>query len=87
MYDVREPKRLARVAKIVKGYGERIQLSIFCCFLNNRQRERLKFELKKEIEGEDSLIIVDLCNPCVKKLRTKNSPDAWPEDPGKFEII
>ncbi len=47
MYDVRDPKRLAKVAKIVKSYGERIQLSVFCCFLNNRQRERLRFELKK----------------------------------------
>ncbi|EMN95623.1 CRISPR-associated endoribonuclease Cas2-like protein, partial [Leptospira interrogans serovar Medanensis str. UT053] len=28
-YDIREPKRLRRVAKIMEGFGERIQYSVF----------------------------------------------------------
>jgi len=33
-YDISEPKRWRRVFKIMKGYGEWLQLSVFQCRLN-----------------------------------------------------
>ena len=46
-YDIRDPVRLRRVAKHLKGYGVRLQYSIFRCRLNDRQVARLDWELKK----------------------------------------
>ena len=32
-YDIRDPKRLRRVNKVIKGYGESWQYSVFFCVL------------------------------------------------------
>ena len=40
-YDVREAKRLRQVAKILEGYGTRIQYSIFRCRLDRKSLEKL----------------------------------------------
>src|SRR5437868_2121575 len=42
-YDVRDPKRLRKAAKHMEGYGERIQYSVFRCWLNPRGMERLRW--------------------------------------------
>ena len=36
-YDVRDPKRLRKTAKHMEGYGERMQYSVFRCWLTPRQ--------------------------------------------------
>ena len=55
MYDVRDPKRLRKVAKHLEGYGSRIQYSVFRCRLSERQAERLRWELTTILEEEDDL--------------------------------
>ncbi|KAF1083925.1 CRISPR-associated endoribonuclease Cas2 [Sporotomaculum syntrophicum] len=85
-YDIRDPNRLRRVAKHLKGYGERIQFSVFRCRLSNREVERLRWELSKYMTSEDDLIIIGLCSSCVSRLR-KSTGDGWPDEPPSFEII
>ena len=49
-------KRLRRVAKICKDYGQRVQNSVFECVINSAQLVSLKAKLVKEIDKErDSL--------------------------------
>ena len=36
-YDIRDPKRWRRCFKLLKGYGEGLQYSVFRCRLTKRQ--------------------------------------------------
>jgi CRISPR-associated protein Cas2 len=86
-YDVREPKRLRRVAKHLKGYGARVQYSIFRCRLSKRELERLQWELKKIMKDEDDLLVIGLCATCVARIARKNKDEQWPQTLETFKII
>jgi len=49
-YDIRAPKRLARVYKCMCHWGMPLQYSVFYCKLTKRQRGALEHELKKLID-------------------------------------
>ena len=54
-------RRLARVGKICKSYGQRVQYSVFECTVNDMDFERLRSKLKSVIKPEeDSLRIYHL---------------------------
>ena len=60
-YDIRDPKRLRRVHKVVKGYGEAWQFSIYFCVLKEIDRVRLQTELEEQMNHrEDQAMILDL---------------------------
>lgn len=60
-YDIRNPKRLRRVHKVLKGYGEAWQFSVFFCVLKDIDRVRLQADVEKEMNlKEDQTMIVDL---------------------------
>lgn len=60
-YDVRDPKRLRRVHKLMKAYGEPWQYSVFCCTLKAIDRVRLETALRETMnQREDQVLIVDL---------------------------
>jgi CRISPR-associated protein Cas2 len=54
--DPKSPRRLNRVAKACKDYGQRVQYSVFECIVDPAQWAVLKERLIKEIDEEkDSL--------------------------------
>ena len=54
-------RRLRRVAKLCTGFGQRVQLSVFECTVNDEQYEMLRAKLVNEIDAEqDSLRIYRL---------------------------
>lgn len=60
-YDIREPKRLRRIHKVVRGYGEAWQFSVFFCILKDIDRVRLQNDLVCQMnQKEDQVVIVDL---------------------------
>jgi CRISPR-associated protein Cas2 len=60
-YDIRNDKRLRRVAGICEGYGLRVQYSVFECDLTKASRVELERELKDEIKhDEDQVLFVTL---------------------------
>jgi CRISPR-associated protein Cas2 len=60
-YDIRHPKRLRRVHKVMKGYGEPWQYSVFFCVLKEIDRVRLQMALEDEMNlKEDQAMILDL---------------------------
>ncbi len=71
-YDIRDDRRLQRAAKRLMGYGSRIQYSIFRCRLSDRQLEKMRWELEKELAKDDDLLIVGLCNACAERVRKKH---------------
>jgi CRISPR-associated protein Cas2 len=86
-YDVRDSKRLYRVAKCLGGYGNRIQYSIFRCYLGKRHLERMKWELTKIMEKEDALLIVGLCNSCASRVKSVGCEIEWSTENKTFEIV
>lgn len=60
-YDIRDEKRLRRVHRVCKGYGEPWQYSVFFCVLKDIDRVRLQSELETEMNlREDQAMIIQL---------------------------
>jgi CRISPR-associated protein Cas2 len=60
-YDVRNEKRLRRIHKLMKAYGEAWQYSVFYCTLKAIDRVRLENAAREVLNlKEDQLLIVDL---------------------------
>ena len=60
-YDIASPKRWRHIFKIMKGFGQHIQLSVFRCDLTDAERVLMEAALQDEIEAdEDQVLIVDL---------------------------
>ena len=60
-YDIRHPKRLRRVFRVMKGYGEHWQFSVYFCVLKDIDRVRLQSDLEEEMNlKEDQVMILDL---------------------------
>jgi len=60
-YDISDPKRLRRVFKTLRGYGDHIQLSVFRCELNSRELVEVRSKLSDTINHtEDQVLFVDI---------------------------
>ncbi len=60
-YDICDEKRLRRVFKVMRDYGDHLQYSVFECALTARDLVRLKDELSRIIHhAEDQVLFVDL---------------------------
>lgn len=60
-YDIRDDKRWRRVFKLMKGFGEWLQLSVFQCRLSRRRHAELVQLLDGIIHHrEDALLVIDL---------------------------
>ena len=59
-YDICDPKRLRKVFQLLKGIGEHVQLSVFCCDVSPRQLEGLRLDLAEVIvPSEDQVLFID----------------------------
>ncbi len=77
-YDIRHPKRWRKAYKLLQGYGEKVQYSIFRCWLSQREREKLRWQLEEILAKEDSLLLIRLSRQCVSSIVDYNRPGAWP---------
>lgn len=60
-YDISDPKRLRRVYRLMRGWGDHIQLSVFRCELNPRELVELRYQLSGVINHlEDQVLFVDV---------------------------
>jgi CRISPR-associated protein Cas2 len=89
-YDVRDPDRLRKTAKHLEGYGERMQYSVFRCWLTRREMERLRWELTELLAQEDEVLLIPLCNTCVASiqgLHASQEVSSWPNAPARHQIL
>jgi CRISPR-associated protein Cas2 len=69
-YDITDNKRRSRIAKALKGYGFRVQDSVFECHPDEREYEEMKKELEKlALKEDDSLRYYQLCGNCQLKVQ------------------
>jgi CRISPR-associated protein Cas2 len=60
-YDIRDDRRLRRVAGCMEGYGTRVQYSVFVSDLSDRELILMRGDLETLMKhSEDSVMIVNL---------------------------
>lgn len=60
-YDIHDERRWRQVFRIMKGFGEWVQLSVFQCRLTSRRKIELQAALTTAIhQREDHVLIFDL---------------------------
>lgn len=71
-YDISENRIRNKVAKILEGYGKRIQYSVFECDIDENLYVKLyKQLLEQTIDSKtDSIIIYKLCKKCANERIT-----------------
>jgi CRISPR-associated protein Cas2 len=61
IYDVRDPKRLRRIAKKMEEYGQRVQKSVFEVEADEKLIDILRSKIRKIIEDEDFVAYFNIC--------------------------
>jgi CRISPR-associated protein Cas2 len=70
-YDISEPKRLSRVARVCEDFGVRVQYSIFECHLDEKRFEHFWERLLAEINPEeDRLVAYQIDARSARRTRT-----------------
>lgn len=88
-YDVRDAKRLRKVHRVMKAYGEPWQYSVFYCTLKAIDRVRLENALREVMNlKEDQVVIVDLgSNEDAARESAKTLGPSVPEQEGGVVVI
>ncbi|MDO5691292.1 MAG: CRISPR-associated endonuclease Cas2 [Pseudomonadota bacterium] len=69
-YDVTDPRRLRRVARVLEAFGTRVQDSVFECWLDRGSRARLRRLLLGLIDpARDGVRLYPVCGACLPRLR------------------
>jgi CRISPR-associated protein Cas2 len=70
-YDIPDDRRRTKIHKILTGFGNWTQYSLFECFLSKKELILLKSKLAPYLEDtEDSVRFYPLCAACVEKVET-----------------
>jgi CRISPR-associated protein Cas2 len=86
-YDIANPKRLRRVAKVCEDFGLRRQFSVFFCRLALIDVVRLKSRLYDVINlDQDQVLFVPLCGRCASAIEALGRP-IEPHDARDIVII
>ena len=64
-YDIADDTRRRRIQKILKGFGTRVQYSVFECEISESQYKELKTRVVAVMDGEsDSVRFYNPCTSC-----------------------
>jgi CRISPR-associated protein Cas2 len=68
-YDIAEPRRLNKVAEVIKDYGIRVQKSIFEVDVSDKSFIEMKARIEDIINpSEDGVKYVPLCEKCAASV-------------------
>lgn len=81
-YDIADDRRRERVARILEGYGERVQYSVFECRLDRMGYLRLRHALEEVIKpAEDAVCFYFMCEADVRRIeRVGRGPPRFEQD-------
>ncbi|RLB21062.1 MAG: CRISPR-associated endonuclease Cas2 [Deltaproteobacteria bacterium] len=80
-YDISDERRLQRIGKLMKDYGERILKSVFECTLSPKQFMRMKERIDKTIDHmEDSVRFYFVCDKCIKNVKISGPGQGFSKD-------
>jgi CRISPR-associated endoribonuclease Cas2 len=74
-YDIPDDRRRAKVHKILCGFGNWTQFSLFECFLSKKELVQLKAKLERQLDGQqDHIRFYPLCAACLGRVETIGGP-------------
>lgn len=73
--------------KLVKGYGERVQYSVFKCHLTDKQLAEMRWKLVKLLEEEDRLLIAPILPEALKDVFVFNMNEKWEVEKERFLLF
>ncbi|MGH3321467.1 MAG: CRISPR-associated endonuclease Cas2 [Nocardioidaceae bacterium] len=86
-YDIRNPKRLRQVHKLMQGYGYALQYSVFICDLTGMECVRMKSQAAAIMNLDvDSLVVIDLGATNLDRFDYVGARHIEPPDPGSLVI-
>jgi len=69
-YDTPSTKRRNKIADLLKGYGSRVNFSVFELLINDTKLKKLELELSSLLDTKhDSLRIYHICENCLLKSK------------------
>ena len=87
MYDISNPWRLSRTAKMVSQYGVRVQQSVFEVDADDRIISRLYERLERIVKEGDSVAIIPICEQDRKKTGRYGTTPSDSSASDFFEIL
>lgn len=75
-YDVASDRLRSRIARMLEGYGKRVQYSVFECDLSERRYKELYAKLLQLTEGmeDGNICVYYICKSCEGKKRLIGVP-------------
>ncbi len=67
-YDITNDRRRAKIARLLEGFGQRVQYSVFECELTDAHYQVLKKKYLRilKVDEGDSVRVYRLCKTCVQ---------------------
>jgi len=72
-YDIEDDAVRRRVSTLLEDQGQRVQYSVFECWLDRHEINTLQQRLQHEIESGDSLRWYPLCRACHTDVQSQGS--------------
>ena len=87
VYDICDPRRLYRVAKILKDYGDRVQKSKFEVQVSASSFQAMYSRIAEVIDAdEDGVKYIPLCEKCQAKTEIIGQGEFVDPD-GEFQVL
>lgn len=68
-YDITDDERRNKISDILSACGQRVNKSVFECFLREKDIDNLKRKIERQIRrGEDIVLYYYLCKDCLEKI-------------------
>ncbi|MBX3001350.1 MAG: CRISPR-associated endonuclease Cas2 [Caldilineaceae bacterium] len=84
-YDIPSDRRRTKIHKILSGFGQWTQFSLFECYLTEKQYLQLRRRLEDHLSlDEDSVRFYVLCSNCAARSETLGG--ALPKEPDLFLV-
>lgn len=78
-YDISDDARLRKVFRLMKGYGTRLQYSVFLCDLSPMEHLRWHADIHEVVDlDEDSVVHLDLGQPTDDIVKVIGRPRSLP---------
>lgn len=81
-YDIQSDRRRRKVENILKGFGQRANLSVFECEMKEMEFNRVRKEIDSIINARTDIVLYyPLCKACLgKRFRTGNAASGRRDD-------
>jgi CRISPR-associated protein Cas2 len=82
-YDIADPARLRMVHRIMRGYGDAIQKSVFRCELSDRQHALMAGRLMEAVKHDEDQVLILRTGPVASdrswQVQTIGLPVVYPD--------